>query len=144
VPIAGVLLVATLALGLHVNLSASVPRGLPGGRRKADSRGVADGLREPAERGGRTRRGYLGPGPCAGGVQSVRKPVVAVAGCVTEVGRDPVTSTIGGAPERHHQRQSARASSGYSARGGEQLGRRYREPSRRLSLRARSRPVVMC
>lgn len=31
-------------------------------------------------------RGYLGPGPGAGGVQPVVKPVVAVAGDVVEVG----------------------------------------------------------
>lgn len=39
-------------------------------------------------------RGYLGPGPCAGGVQPVLKPVVAVAGDVVEI--EPEAVTING------------------------------------------------
>ena len=36
-------------------------------------------------------RGYLGPGPCAGGVQPVLKPVIALAGDVVEIGPEAVT-----------------------------------------------------
>jgi len=54
--VAGVLVVVILAPGLHVNLSASAPRGLyRTGRRTADAGGVGGRLREPAERGARTR-----------------------------------------------------------------------------------------
>ena len=35
-------------------------------------------------------RGYLGPGPCVGGVQAVIKPVVALADDVVELGPEAV------------------------------------------------------
>lgn len=38
-------------------------------------------------------RGYLGPGPCAGGVQPLLKRVVAVAGDVVEIGPAAVFQT---------------------------------------------------
>jgi hypothetical protein len=36
-------------------------------------------------------RGYLGPGPCPGGVQPVLKRVIAVAGDVLEGGPEALT-----------------------------------------------------
>jgi type IV secretory pathway protease TraF len=36
-------------------------------------------------------RGYLGAGSCAGGVQPVLKPVIALAGDVVEIDQDAVT-----------------------------------------------------
>jgi conjugative transfer signal peptidase TraF len=90
--VAGVLLAVILALGLHVNLSASAPRGLyrtVAGRPTRGAWVVACVSQESAAFG--RARGYLGPGPCAGGVQPVLKPVVAVAGDVVEIGPEAVT-----------------------------------------------------
>jgi conjugative transfer signal peptidase TraF len=90
--VAGVLLVVLLTLGLHVNLSASAPRGLyrtvagppgPGEWVVACVDAQAAALARP--------RGYLGPGPCAGGVQPVLKPVVAITGDVVDIGPEAVT-----------------------------------------------------
>jgi len=93
VSLADVLLAVILALGLHVNLSASAPRGaVPDGCWTADARGVGGGLCEPSERGPLTlARGYLGAASCAGGVQPVLKPVVGLAGDVVEIDQDAVT-----------------------------------------------------
>ena len=81
-----------LALGLHVNLSASASRGaVPDGCWTADARGVGGGLWEPAEAALTLARGYLGAGSCTGGVQPVLKPVIALAGDVVEIDQDAVT-----------------------------------------------------
>jgi conjugative transfer signal peptidase TraF len=92
VPIAGVLLVLILALGLHVNLSASAPRGLylaVAGRPTRGAWVVACVYPHAADLA--RARGYLRPGPCTAGVQPVLKPVIAVAGDVVEIGPDAVT-----------------------------------------------------
>jgi conjugative transfer signal peptidase TraF len=87
-----VLLVLILPLGLHVNLSASAPRGLyrtVSGRPAPGAWVVACVGPEAAALA--RARGYLGPGPCAGAVQPVLKPVVAVAGDVVDIGSEAVT-----------------------------------------------------
>ena len=91
-PAIGILLAVILALGLHVNLSASAPRGLyrmVAGRPTRGAWVVA--CVSPQSAALARARGYLGPGPCAGGVQPVLKPVVAVAGDVVRVGSEAVT-----------------------------------------------------
>jgi conjugative transfer signal peptidase TraF len=91
-PVAGVLVAVILALGLHVYLSASAPRGLyrmVAGSPTLGARVVACVCPHSAALA--RARGYLGPGPCAGGVQPVLKRVVAVAGDVVEGGAEAVT-----------------------------------------------------
>lgn len=91
-PAVGVLLAAILALGLHVNLSASAPRGLYRMVTGLPTRGAWVVACVSAQSAALARaRGYLGPGPCAGGVQPVLKRVVAVAGDVVEIGPEAVT-----------------------------------------------------
>ena len=91
-PAAGVLLAAILALGLHVNLSASAPRGLYRVVAGLPTRGawVVACVSLPSAALAHAR-GYLGPGPCAGGTQPLLKPVVAVAGDVVEIGPEAMT-----------------------------------------------------
>ena len=91
VAIAGALLAVILGLGLHVNLSASAPRGLYRAVAGTPIRGawVAACVSPEAAAIGRAR-GYLWPGPCVGGVEPVLKPVVAVAGDVVELGPEAV------------------------------------------------------
>src|SRR5437879_11485189 len=81
VPLAGALIAAILGLGLHVNLSPSAPRGLYRAITGTPNRGawVAACVSPEAAALGRAR-GYLGAGPCVGGVQAVIKLVVALAG----------------------------------------------------------------
>jgi len=84
----GVLLAAAIrGLGLHLNLSPSAPRGLYRALAGTPTRGawVAACVSPEAAALGRAR-GYLGAGPCIGGVQPVIKPVVALAGDVVELG----------------------------------------------------------
>jgi conjugative transfer signal peptidase TraF len=91
-PAVGVILALILALGLHVNLSESAPRGLYRTVAGEPTRGawvVACVSLQSAELA--HARGYLGPGPCAGGVQPVLKRVVAIAGDVVEIGPEAVT-----------------------------------------------------
>jgi len=91
-PVAGVLLAMILALGLHVNLSASAPLGLYRTVVGRPTRGVwVVACVSPQSAALARTRGYLGPGPCAGGVQPVLKPVIAVAGDVVEIGPEAVT-----------------------------------------------------
>jgi conjugative transfer signal peptidase TraF len=108
---AGVLLAVILGLGLHVNLSASAPRGLYRTVTGSPTRGawVVACVGSPAAALARAR-GYLGPGPCEGGVQPMLKPVVALAGDVVEVGPEAVA--VNG------QRLSGSSSSGVDSRGG--------------------------
>ena len=89
--LAGGLAAAILGLGLHVNLSPSAPRGLYRAIAGSPTRGawVAACVSTEAAALGRAR-GYLGPGPCVGGVQPVIKPVVALAGDVVELGPEAV------------------------------------------------------
>src|SRR5437773_589888 len=91
VPLAGALIAAILGLGLHVNLSPSAPRGLYRAITGTPNRGtwVAACVSPDAAALGRAR-GYLGAGPCVGGVQPVIKPVVALAGDVVELGLEAV------------------------------------------------------
>src|SRR5438128_8031629 len=91
VAIAGALLAAILGLGLHVNLSPSAPRGLYRAIAGTPTRGalVAACVSVEAAALGRAR-GYLGAGPCIGGVQPVIKPVVALAGDVVDLGPEAV------------------------------------------------------
>ena len=91
-PAVGVLLAALLAFGLHVNLSASAPRGLYRMVAGLPTRGawVVACVRLPSAALAHAR-GYLGAGPCAGGVQPVLKRVVAVADDVVEIGPEAVT-----------------------------------------------------
>ena len=91
-PAVGVLLAAILAFGLHVNLSASAPRGLYRMVAGSPTRGAwVVACVSPQSAALARARSYLGPGPCAGGVQPVLKPVVAVAGDVVEIGPEAVT-----------------------------------------------------
>jgi conjugative transfer signal peptidase TraF len=88
---AGVLLAVILGLGLHLNLSASAPRGLYRAVTGRPTRGAwVVACVGPQAAALARARGYLGPGPCAGAVQPVLKPVVAVAGDVVEIGPDAV------------------------------------------------------
>ena len=86
VPLAGALLAAILALGLHVNLTASAPRGLYRTITGPPTRGawVVACVNPEAAALGRAR-GYLGPGSCRGEVEPVLKLVVALAGDVVEL-----------------------------------------------------------
>jgi len=90
--VAGLLFAVILVLGLHVNLSASAPRGLYRMVAGRPTRGawVVACVSPQSATLARTR-GYLGPGSCAGGVQPVLKPVIAVAGDVVEIAPDAVT-----------------------------------------------------
>lgn len=91
-PIAGILLAVTLVLGLHVNLSASAPRGLyrmVTGRPAWGTWVVA--CVDPQAAAPARARGYLGPGSCTGAVLPVLKPVVAVACDLVEIGPEAVT-----------------------------------------------------
>ena len=91
-PVACVLLAVILALGLHVNLSASAPRGLYRTVAGRPTRGAwVVACVSPQSAALARARGYLGPGPCTAGVQPVLKPVVAVAGDVVEIGPEAVT-----------------------------------------------------
>ncbi len=87
----GALPAAILGLGLHVNLSPSAPRGLYRAIAGTPNRGawVAACVGAEAAALGRAR-GYLGPGPCAGDVQPVIKPVVALGGDVVDLGPEAV------------------------------------------------------
>ena len=89
--LAGALAAAVLGLGLHVNLSASAPRGLYRAIPGTPTRGalVAACVSVEAAALGRAR-GYLGAGPCVGGVQPVIKPVVALTGDVVEPGPEAI------------------------------------------------------
>jgi conjugative transfer signal peptidase TraF len=89
--LAGALAATVLGFGPHVNLSPSAPRGLYRTIAGSPTRGawVAACVSPEAAALGRAR-GYLGPGPCAGGVQPVIKPVVALAGDVVELGPEAV------------------------------------------------------
>jgi len=92
VSVAGVLLTVVLALGLHVNLSASAPRGLYRTIAGLPTQGAWIVVCVGPEAAALARaRGYLRPGPCAGGVQPVLKTVVAVAGDVVEIEPEAVT-----------------------------------------------------
>jgi conjugative transfer signal peptidase TraF len=89
--IGGGIVTAVLGLGLHINLSPSAPRGVYRAVVEAPIRGAWVVACVSAEAAALARaRGYLGPGSCAGGVQPVLKPVVAVAGDVVELGPDGV------------------------------------------------------
>ena len=91
-PVVGAFLAAILGLGLHVNLSASAPRGLYRIVAGHPTRGAwVVACVSPQAAALARARGYLGPGPCAGGVQPVLKPVVAIAGDVVEIGPEAVT-----------------------------------------------------
>jgi conjugative transfer signal peptidase TraF len=89
--LSGAILAAVLGLGLHLNLSPSAPRGLYRAVAGTPTRGawVAACVSPEAAALGRAR-GYLGAGSCAGGVQPVLKPVIAVAGDVVELGPEGV------------------------------------------------------
>ena len=91
-PVAGVLLAVILVLGLHVNLSASAPRGLYRMVAGWPTRGAwVVACVSPQSAAFARTRGYLGPGSCAGGVQPVLKPVIAVAGDVVDIAPEAVT-----------------------------------------------------
>src|SRR5437667_419499 len=85
----GALAAATLGLGLRVNLSPSAPLGVYRAITGTPTRGawVAACVSAEAAVLGRAR-GYLGAGPCVGGVQPVIKPVVALAGARADLGAD--------------------------------------------------------
>src|SRR5258705_8524631 len=89
--LAGALAAATLGLGLHVNLSPSAPRGLYRSVAGTPTRGVLVAACVSVEAAALGRaRGYLGAGPCVGGVQPLIKPVVALVGDVVELGPEAV------------------------------------------------------
>lgn len=91
VVIAVVLLLMILALDLHVNLSASAPRGLYRTVAGRPTRGAwVVACVDPQAASLARRRSYLRPGPCVGDVQPVLKHVVALAGDAVEIRRDMV------------------------------------------------------
>ena len=91
-PTAGVLLAVILTLGLHLNLSASAPRGLYRTVAGPPQRGAwVVVCIDPRAAEVARARGYLSAGPCPGGVQPMLKPVVALAGDVVEIGPEAVT-----------------------------------------------------
>ena len=113
VPVACALLAVILAFGLHVNLSASAPRGLYRMVAGRLTRGAWVAVCVSSHSAALARaRGYLIPGPCAGGVQPAVKPVVALAGDVVESGPEAVT---------------------VDAPSSQQLGRRRRQPGPRVA-----------
>jgi conjugative transfer signal peptidase TraF len=75
-----------ISLGIHINLSASAPRGLYRATVDTPLRGmwVALCVSTDAAAVG-LARGYLRPGPCPGGAQPILKPVVAVSGDVVDL-----------------------------------------------------------
>jgi conjugative transfer signal peptidase TraF len=77
---------ALMGLGVHINLSASAPRGLYRAVAGTPLRGmwVAACVSADAAAVG-LARGYLRPGPCPGGTQPILKPVVAVSGDVVDL-----------------------------------------------------------
>lgn len=81
------LLTSAIGFGLRVNFSESAPRGIYRAVPGTPVRGtwVAACVSADAAALGRAR-GYLGPGPCAGGAEPVLKPVIAVAGDIVELG----------------------------------------------------------
>lgn len=85
------LLTSAIGFGLRVNFSESAPRGIYRAVPGTPVRGtwVAACVNADAAALGRAR-GYLGPGPCAGGAEPVLKPIVAVAGDVVELGPQAV------------------------------------------------------
>src|SRR5262245_12295672 len=90
--VAGVPLAVILALGVHVNLSASAPRGLYRTVAGRPTRGAwVVACVSPQSAALARARGYLGPGRCAGGTQPMLKPIVAIAGDVVEIGPEAVT-----------------------------------------------------
>jgi conjugative transfer signal peptidase TraF len=91
VGLGGATLAAVLGLGLHLNLSRSAPRGVYRAVAGTPTRGVWVAACVSPEAAALARaRGYLGRGPCTGGVQPVLKPVVAVAGDVVELAPEGV------------------------------------------------------
>ena len=75
-PVVGTVLAVILGFGLHVNLSASAPRGLYRTVAGHPTRGAwVVACVTPQAAAFARERGYLGPGPCAGGVQPVVEPV---------------------------------------------------------------------
>jgi conjugative transfer signal peptidase TraF len=75
-----------MSLGIHINLSASAPRGLYRAVVGTPAPGmwIAACVTEEAAALG-LARGYLRPGPCPGGTEPILKPVVAVPGDVVDV-----------------------------------------------------------
>src|SRR5262245_6696508 len=66
--VAGILLTVILALGVHVNLAASAPRGLYRTVAGGPTRGAwVVACVSPQSAAHARARGYLGPGRCAGG-----------------------------------------------------------------------------
>jgi conjugative transfer signal peptidase TraF len=87
----GAILDAVFSLGLHVNLCPSAPPGVYRAVAEPPARGAWVAACVSLEAAALARaRGYLGRGSCAGGVQPVLKPVIAVAGDVVELGPDGV------------------------------------------------------
>jgi len=96
---AALLAALVLTLGVRVNLSGSVPRGIYRMVREDPTRGALVGGCLPAAVARRGRaRGYLGAGGCPEGTQPVLKPVGAISGDVVELGRDHVI--VNGTPLR--------------------------------------------
>ena len=90
--IACVLVTVMLGLGLHVNVSASAPRGLYCAVTGGPTRGAwVVACVSPQAPALARDRGYRGSGPCARAAQLVRKSVVAVGSDVVEIGPDTVT-----------------------------------------------------
>ena len=75
-----------ITLGIHINLSASAPRGLYRAVVGTPLRGmwVAACVSPDAAVVG-LARGYVRPGPCPGGAEPILKPVVAVSGDVVDL-----------------------------------------------------------
>jgi conjugative transfer signal peptidase TraF len=75
-----------MSLGIHINVSASAPRGLYRAVVGTPLKGmwVAACVTTDAAAVGLARR-YLRPGPCPGGAEPILKPVVAVSGDVVDL-----------------------------------------------------------
>jgi conjugative transfer signal peptidase TraF len=75
-----------ISLGIHINLSASAPRGLYRAVVGTPLRGAWVAACVPTDAAAvGLARGYLRPGPCPGGAEPILKPVVAVSGDVVDL-----------------------------------------------------------
>jgi|SRR5215470_7555379 len=150
---------ALMSLGVHINLSASAPRGLYRATVGTPLRGmwVAACVSADAAAVG-LARGYLRPGPCPGGTQPILKPVVAVSGDVVDVSSHGMTvngaslTDSTSAPFDSSGRSLAHATWGRHVVGADQLwlvstrvpnswDSRYLGPFPMSQVRAIARPI---
>ena len=155
VAIAGVL----MSLGIHINLSASAPRGLYRAVVGTPLRGAWVAACVPTDAAAvGLARGYLRPGPCPGGAEPILKPVVAVSGDVVDLSPHSVAVNGTSLPDSQsasidsNGRPLAHATPGRHVVGADQLwlvstrvpnswDSRYLGPFSMSDVRAIARPV---